>query len=184
MQLLTDIARISDRVTRRIALALSIVAGLAVALIVLVLFVSSVQRYVLTSPIPATEEIAAYLFVTVAFFAVMEAMVAGRHIRVLPVWNRLPQRLQGWMMILGHVLSLGVLGILIMQTFKFAWASRRMGARSYVADLLEWPWMMILPLAFAALALALAARLVVDLDLVLRGEPVEEARGQATKEIV
>lgn len=184
MSALSRTARAVDRFAVVLARILSIIAALAVAAIVVVLVFSSFQRYVLTSPIPATEEIAAYLFVMVAFLAIMEGMVAGRQIRVLPVWQRLPLRLQGWTMIAGHVLSLGVLVILIRETFAFAWASYQFGARSYVANLLEWPWMMIIPLALSALALALLARLLEDLDHVLKGEPVSEARDKGSEEMV
>lgn len=183
MSVLSWAARAAEALAAFIARALSVVAALAVAGIVAVLVFSSVQRYVLTSPIPAAEEIAAYLFVTVAFLAIMEGMIAGRQIRVLPVWHRLPLKLQGWTMIAGHVLSIGVLAILIRETFAFAWASYGYGARSYVANLLEWPWMMIIPLALSMLALALLARLLVDLEHVLKGEPVSEANDPGSEEI-
>lgn len=163
---------------------LAIGAALAVAGIALVLVFSSVQRYALERPLPATEEFAGYLFVAVAFLSLAEGFTEGRHIRVLPVWRRLPRRGQGWAMALGHLGSLVVLAILIRQTFDFAWASYHFGARSYVANLLEWPWMMILPVALFVLALAVLARLIVDLERALRGVPVREAEDAVAEEAI
>lgn len=169
-------AEILEAITRLIAKLLSCLAALAVALIVAVLVWSSVQRYVLVRPIPAAEEIASYLFVVVAFLAAMEGMVAGRQIRVLPIWVKLPPRFQAWLMVVGHVLSIGVLAILIKQTADFALSSYQYGARSYVANLVEWPWMMVIPVALAALAFALFSRLMGDIVRAARGERLREAQ--------
>jgi TRAP-type C4-dicarboxylate transport system permease small subunit len=151
------------------------VSAIAVAAIVVVLVISSLQRYVLSDPIPATEEIAAYLFVAMSFLAMVGGMVEGRHIRVLIGWRLLPKRAQAWAMFVGHLGAIVVLGILFWQTFKFARSSYQFGSRSYVADLLEWPWMMLIPGSFALLALAIAVRSLADLDRALEGEPTPES---------
>ena len=175
MSPLVSIGRHAETLSRRLAALLSILAALSVAAIVVVLVFSSVQRYALSRPIPATEEIAAYLFVACAFLSMMDGLVKGRHIRLLPLWKRLPQAAQGWAMVVGHVAALFVLAILIRQTFDFAWQSRIYGSRSYVANLLEWPWMMIIPLSLATLALAILARIAGDLGRIARAEPMPEA---------
>ena len=184
MTRLSRIAQSLERVSKILARLLSLVAAVAVAAIVVILVWSSFQRYVLVHPIPAAEELASFLFVAVAFLAIMEGMVAGRQIRVLPLWLRLPPRYQAWAMVAGHVLSIGVLSILIKQTADFALSSYDYGARSYVANLLEWPWMMIIPLALAALAFALFARLLADIDRAMRGEPLPEAKASDTGQLL
>ncbi|MEJ8574185.1 TRAP transporter small permease [Microbaculum marinum] len=182
MELLARIAGLADASTRGLGRLLAIASALSVAAIVAILVFSAVQRYALERPIPATEELAGYLFVAVAFLSLTEGFTEGRQIRILPLWRRLPGRLQGWAMAVGHLGSLVVLAVLIRQTFDFAWASYQFGARSYVANLLEWPWMMILPFALFVLALAVAARFVVDLERTLRGVPVREAEDNGAEE--
>lgn len=182
MNALHDAARWAERVSRWIGWITTAVSALAVATIVVVLTFSSLQRYVLETPIPATEEIAAYLFVILAFLSVVGGFVERRHIRVLPLWHRLPVAAQGWTILLGHLAAIVTLAFVIRETFIFAWQSRAYGARSYVADMIEWPWMMVVPVALAMFALTLALRMVIDLDRILRREPPPEARRSAEPE--
>ncbi|MCL4743999.1 MAG: TRAP transporter small permease [Burkholderiaceae bacterium] len=175
MSALRPLVEHADAWSLRLARAMTALSAIAVALIVVVLVFASLQRYVLSSPIPATEEIAGYLFVAMSFLAMVGGMVERRHIRVLIVWRLLPVRLQAWTMLAGHLGAIVVLGILFWQTFGFARSSFQFGARSYVADLLEWPWMMLIPVSLALLALAVAVRSLADLDRALDGEPTPEA---------
>lgn len=174
----------ADALSRGIAVAMTGAAALAVGLIVVVLVFSSLQRYVLAAPIPATEEIAAYLFVCVAFASMVGGLVEGRHIRVLPLWRRLPAGAQNWAMLAGHAFSIAVLGVLVRETFGFAWSSYRLGARSYVANLPEWPWMMVIPACLTLLALAVALRAFGDLERALRAAPAPEARAGGPEEAI
>jgi len=176
MTSLAAAARWAERISRWLGWITTAVSALAVAGIVAVLAFSSTQRYLLAHPIPATEEIAAYLFVVLAFLSVVGGFVERRHIRVLPLWHRLPAALQGWTILAGHAAAVVVLGLVIRETFLFAWQSRAYGARSYVADMPEWPWMMVIPVALSLFALALALRMIADLDRILRREPPPEVR--------
>ena len=176
MSALHGVALLAERVARWIGWIATAISALAVAGIVIVLTLSSTQRYLLAHPIPATEEIAGYLFVILAFLAVVGGFVERRHIRILPLWHRLPARLQGWTLLLGHVAAIAMLVLIVRETFSFAWQNRAYGARSYVANMLEWPWMMVIPVALALLVLVLALRVVVDLDRILRREPPPEVR--------
>ncbi|MBK7469282.1 MAG: TRAP transporter small permease [Betaproteobacteria bacterium] len=159
MSALRPLVERAEALSRWVARAMTALSAIAVAAIVVVLVVSSMQRYVLANPIPATEEIAAYLFVAMAFLAMVGAMVERRHIRVLVVWRHLPARLQAWVMLAGNLGAILVLGALFWETFKFARSSYQFGARSYVADLIEWPWMMLIPGSLALLAVVVAVRL-------------------------
>jgi len=166
----------ADRFARRISWCLTAVSAVCVFAIVAVLVVASTQRYLLTSPNAWTEEMAAYLFIALSFFSVVGGFVDGRHIRLLPLWQRLPRGLQNWGMLAGHLAAIGVLALIIRETFAFARSSLAFGTRSYVADLLEWPWMMIIPVCLGLLALVLALRVVADLGRIARGLPAPEAR--------
>jgi len=175
MSALSMLAKYAEVLARYIANFMTAVSAVSVAAIVVVLTVSAAQRYVLTSPIAATEEVAAYLFVALAFTAMVGGMVEGRHIRLLPLWQRLPTKWQNWAMLVGHLGAIFVLSIIIRETFSFAWASYNYGARSYVADLIEWPWMMLIPGSLTLLAFAIAARAIVDLDRAIAGHAAPEA---------
>lgn len=169
------IAARAEALSAGVARAFSILAALAVAGIVCLLLFSAAQRYLLTRPVPFTEELAAYLFICCAFFSIMDGLVQGRHIRLLPLWQRLPRAWQGWTMVLGHLASVAVLWILIQQTWNFAWFSFELGARSPMARLPEWPWMMVIPGSLALLSLAILARAAGDAVRTLRGERLAEA---------
>ena len=182
MSALRPLVERTEAVSHWVARAMTAVSAIAVAAIVVVLVVSSLQRYLLSDPIPATEEMAAYLFVAMSFLAMVGGMVERRHIRVLIVWRLLPARVQAWAMLIGHLGAIVVLAILFWQTFEFASASYRFGARSYVADLLEWPWMMLIPGSLALLALAIAVRTLADLDHALDGQSTPESATVEVKE--
>lgn len=176
MRTLFRLADWAERVSRALSWVLTAVAAVAVLGIVAVLVVASTQRYLLTHPIAATEELAAYLFIVVSFCSVAGGFVERRHIRVLPLWHRFPPRLQGWSILLGHLAAIVVLVFLFQQTWDFALSSQRYGTRSYVADLLEWPWMMVIPVSLGLLALVLALRVVIDLVRIVRREQPPEAK--------
>lgn len=153
---------------------MGVAAALAVAGIVVLLVSSSVRRYLLGSPIPVTEELTALLFAALSFLSIVEGFVHDRQIRVGIVWRRLPRPLRNWTMLAGHVLTLVVLGWLVRWTFEFSLVSLELGSRTYVSELLLWPWMMLIPGSLALLGLAVAVRALVDLRATLRGEPVRE----------
>ena len=175
MSALRPLVERAEAMSSRAARAMTAVSAIAAAAIVVVLTFSSLQRYLLAKPIPATEEVAAYLFVAMAFLAMVGAMVERRHIRLLVVWRRLPERLQAWAMFVGNLGAIVVLGFIFWETFKFARSSYQFGARSYVADLPEWPWMMLIPASLALLAVAVVVRALSDLDRTLDGQSPPEA---------
>ena len=184
MKALLRAADWAEGLARRLSGVLTAISAVCVATIVAVLVIASTQRYLLTTPIAATEEIAAYLFIALSFFSVVGGFVEGRHIRILPLWHRFPAQLQNWTILLGHLAAIAVLVLVIRETFRFAWSSFEFGTRSYVADLLEWPWMMIIPVCLALLALVLALRVLSDLGRILRRQRSPEARPEPSVEAV
>lgn len=159
--------------------AMTALAAIAVALIVAILLFSAVQRYILASPFPQTEELAAFLFVVVAFFSIPLGFLKGRQIRIVVLWRKLPQGAQGWAMLLGHLLTIFVLVMVIRETGAFSHLSYEFASRSWNADFLEWPWQAVIPGSLAVLVLAVAARFLVDLARILAGRPVVVAEDAA-----
>ena len=174
-----SIADRAERLLGAIGVAKSIVASLAVAAIVLLLVGSTTQRYFIGSPIPFTEEVAALLFVVIAFMSATEGFLADRQIRIELVWRALPERLQGWAMIAGHALSIAALWIILWETWRFAKLSFELGSRSLIMEFILWPWMAVIPFSVGVLMLAIAARILVDLHAVLAGHPVRLSQRRA-----
>lgn len=165
---------LAQRAISGLASLLSALSALAVAGIVVILVFSAVQRYLLTRPMPETEELAGFLFVALAFLSIADGFVRNRQIRIEMVWRKLPPRLQGWATVAGHLLTLVVLALIARELYGFAWSSLEFGSRSDNADILMWPWMMVMPFGMAMLALAVVARIAVDLRRIRSGRPVVE----------
>lgn len=180
---LARIAALLESAVTGLSWAMTAVAALAVGLIVAILLFSAVQRYVLASPFPQTEELAAFLFVVVAFFSIPLGFLKGRQIRIVALWRKLPPALQGWAAILGHLLTIFVLVMIIQETGAFAHLSYEFGSRSWNADFLEWPWQAVIPGSLAVMVLAVAARLLADLGRVLAGRPVAAAEQAARAQV-
>ena len=172
MRTLGSIADRVETLLGAIGVAKSVAASLAVAAIVLLLVGSTTQRYFIGSPFPFTDELGALLFVVIAFMSATEGFLSDRQIRIELVWRALPERLQGWAMIAGHVISLAVLWVILWETWRFASLSFELGSRSLIMEFILWPWMAVIPFSIAVLMLAIAARILVDLHAVLTGQPV------------
>lgn len=166
---------LAQRALAGLASLLAALSALAVGAIVVVLVFSAVQRYALARPMPETEELAGFLFVALAFLSIADGFVRNRQIRIEMVWRKLPVRVQGWATIAGHLLTLAVLALLARELFGFARVSMEFGSRSDNADILMWPWMMLMPLGIVTLALAVAVRIAVDLRRMRTRRPVVEA---------
>lgn len=166
---------IADRVEKFLAAIGTIknlVASLAVAAAAVLLVTSSVQRYVIGSPIPITQEVGSLLFVVIAFMSATDGFLSDRQIRVELLWHVLPQRVQGWALIAGHAFAIAVLSIVLWETWRFTKLSFELGSRSLIMEFALWPWMAVIPLSVGILMLAMAARVLVDVHAVLTGRPV------------
>ncbi len=182
MRLLSRLIDRAERIMEAVSRAMGVLAAIAIAGIVILLVGSSVRRYFLGSPIPVTEELAALLFAALSFLSIPEGFVHDRQIRIAIVWRKLPRAAQGWAMLAGHLFNLLILGWLARWTFGFALTSLELGSRTYVSEILLWPWMMLIPVALAILALALVVRALVDLRATVSGRPVREATTLAPAE--
>jgi len=166
-----------EKIMRAVCAIQSWIACLAVASMVVLLVSGSLGRYLFHAPIAITEELGALLFVTLGMLSLTEGFMEDRQARVQIVWRLLPFRFRGWAMILGHCLSIIVLLVCIRETWKFAYFSFEVNSKTYIADILLWPWMMLIPFSLGMLATATFVRILVDLRAVLLGEPVKEELG-------
>lgn len=151
----------------------------AVVGILVLLVGSSLKRYLLGTPIPVTEELAALLFVAVSFCSMPYGYFARRQIRVLVVWRRLPPRLAAWGAVAGDVASIAVLGIVIQSMYGFTAFSFDVRAVSEVADIVLWPWMGLMMAMLGLLALAIAVRSVINIRDAVTGKRVSLVEGSS-----
>ena len=145
-----------DGASRTLARVLSFGAVLSLVVTTALLAVSSLLRYAADQPIYFTDELVGFLLVSTAFLAVADGYYNGRQIRLLFVWKLLPRRARIVTRLLGETLSLFVLAIIVRETWAFAEFSREIGAKSPVAGIYEWPFMMIIPVAIGVLMLSVA----------------------------
>lgn len=143
--------------------------ALSTAGIFALLVASSFKRYLGGSPVPYTEELAGLLFVVTSMAAVPHGIASAQHIRLLVVWRRLPQRLAAACAAVGDLLGAAVLVVLLRQMLAFADYSREVGSRTEVAELLLWPWMMVMPASLAVLAVAVTVRALARLAALRAG---------------
>lgn len=149
-----------ERLTGTIARWLSFVAALALALTTLLLALSSILRYVASSPLSITDEFVGFLLVCIAFLGVNEGFLKGRQIRLVFLWNVLSTRARAVARLLGELLSLLVLAVILRETWSFASFSLEIGAASPVANIPEWPFMMIIPFSILGLIVSLVVSIV------------------------
>jgi TRAP-type C4-dicarboxylate transport system permease small subunit len=177
---LGKLLEVAERCIERISQALGVAAAAAVAGIVVLLAGSSIQRYLIGNPIPITEELVALLFAALSFLSIAEGFVRNQQIRLEIVWRRLPPVAQGWAIIIGQFFSLAVIILLGRWTFDFAFTSLELGSRSYVSEILLWPWMMLVPVSLGVLALAVFVRALVNMHALVADKPVREVARAAT----
>ena len=178
-RLLSTVATAGEKFMNAVCKVQGVIASAAVAFLVTLLVSGSLGRYLFNAPIAITEELGALLFITLGMLALTEGFVEDRQARIQIVWRLLPRHFRGWAIIVGHGLSIIILAVCVGETFKFAYFSFEVNSKTYIADILLWPWMMLIPFSLGMLALATLVRMLVDLRAVLLGKPVKEELNSA-----
>jgi TRAP-type C4-dicarboxylate transport system permease small subunit len=115
------------RAVARLGLALAAVAMLAsLALIVYAV----VQRYVLDTPVPWTDELVGYLLVAMVMLATADALLEGEHISVDMLTERLGERGKRITLLLGLVASAATGVLILVEGTGMVSFARMVGLRS------------------------------------------------------
>src|SRR5699024_6967125 len=93
------ISKAIDRVAYGMFIA-GVIAGIAMTVVV---FISTLMRYVLNMPLHFSNELAGLLFLSITFLTIPHVLNTNRHINIDLVVNRLPVRFHGFV---GHLASL------------------------------------------------------------------------------
>ena len=127
-------------------------ATVALAAITLLVTSSAIMRYFVNAPFRFTEELVGLLLATMLFLSLPLGVDKRLHVRV----SLLSDRLTGWPAKIVQIFaSFVVLGF----SLVFAWDSIhwlgfaiRRNIRSEAAEILLWPWMALVPIAFGLVA--------------------------------
>ena len=134
-------------------------AALGIMAIVVLLVLSSLQRYVIGAPIPITEELAGLLFLGSAFLSLAYGFTENRHVRLELLWKMLRSPWRELAELVGLVLAIIALVALIIVTYELGADSFRNGHLSEMTEILLWPWRMLMSFGLGLLLLAIVVRL-------------------------
>ena len=155
-------------------------AAYGIMAIVVLLVLSSLQRYVIGSPIPITEELAGLLFLGSAFLSLAYGFTENRHVRLELLWKLLRSPWREAAELIGLVLAVVALIALIIVTYQLGAESFHGGHLSEMTEIVLWPWRMVMSFGLGLLLLAIVVRLATrSLELVfgsaLESRPDKEA---------
>lgn len=158
--------RVLELFLERFCTLLVYVAALAVIALTGFVCLSAIMRYVLGTPFHFTEELVALLFLTTVFLTLPYSALRRQHISV----TLLTGRLRGMGSRLMQIVNLTVVLVFSVWFFSlsldFTLFGHELGARSEQSDLLLWPWMALMPLTLALVAVVSVWQVI----LVLRGQ--------------
>lgn len=149
-----------DGYVRRMAHWCVCASAVGIFFIVGLLAVSSTKRYLFDAPIHMTEELGGLMFMATTFLAITQGFVQERHVRLELLWRYLRYPWRQLLEVAGYALVLVALPVLVYQTWGAAMLSYELGAHSVMADLLMWPWRLVMPLTLGLFTCAVALRMV------------------------
>jgi TRAP-type C4-dicarboxylate transport system permease small subunit len=122
-------------------LMLPVIFALGGAMFVVVL-AQVVFRYVLSHPLPWSEELARYLMIWVACLAASEAYARGNHVGVTLIVNAVRPRLRKIMILIIHLAVCVLMGVVVYQGFILSYMVG--DQRSPAMELpMTWPYMAV-----------------------------------------
>lgn len=124
---------------------LGVVGGIFMTLLV---FVSTLLRYVAGKPLYFSTELAGLLFLTLTFLTIPHVLNIGRHIRIDLVVKPLPPAMQRFASCLSSLVLIAFSAIFVYESWEFMRFSLSIEARSVISGILLWPWMILMPLSF------------------------------------
>ena len=148
-----------DRACTWLADVAAKMAGVGILAIVVLLVLSSLQRYVVGAPIPITEELAGLLFLGSAFLSLAYGFTQNRHVRLELLWRMLRSPWREVAELVGLVVAIVALIALIIVTYQLGADSFRGGHLSEMTEIVLWPWRMVMSFGLGLLLLAIVVRL-------------------------
>jgi len=161
----------AERLLATIGRACAWIAAGGIFAIVALLVASSAKRYLLAQPIHVTAELAGLLFLASTFLGLTYCFVLDRHVRLELLWRHLPYPWRSLFEVAGYALSALALILLVRQTWVLTVFSYERQGRSVMAELLLWPWRLLLPATLTLLLGAIVTRAAIIVLRVIIGTP-------------
>jgi C4-dicarboxylate transporter DctQ subunit len=147
----------------RLATLVETIAGLFLAAITVLVFVSAIGRYVFAAPIPDAFDVSRLMLGVVILWGFASVGYRGAHIKVDLVAEVLPARVRRGLDVLGAL-------VLLLFTVLLAWKLADRLASAFASHeatmdlrLPVWPWLAVIWLGALASAFTIAARIVLML---------------------
>ncbi len=154
----------------RLATLVETIAGLFLAAITVLVFISALGRYVFAAPIPDAFDVSRLMLGVVILWGFASVGYRGAHIKVDLVAAVLPARLRRGLDALGAL-------VLLLFTVLLAWKLADRLASAFASHeatmdlrLPVWPWLAVIWLGVVASVFTIAARIVLMLRLGSRPE--------------
>ncbi|WP_417584894.1 TRAP transporter small permease [Nitrincola sp.] len=132
---------IIDRVAHYCFL-LGVISGMAMTLLI---FVSTLMRYIGGKPVRFSDELAGLLFISLAFFCLPHILNKGRHIRIEILLQILPKKLVMIADFFATVALVLFCAIFLYESYDFMNFSKEISSTTDISGILLWPWMAIMP---------------------------------------
>lgn len=129
---------------------LGVISGIAMTLLI---FVSTLMRYLGGRPIRFSDELAGLLFLSLTFLCLPYVLDKGRHIRIEILINLMPAGIAKLMDFIAVMVLLAFCSIFAYESWNFMSFSHSLNSRTDISGLLLWPWMTIMPFSIVLCAL-------------------------------
>ena len=140
--------------------ALLYLAAMAAVLLTVLVILSVFMRYFLFSPFHFTEEVVAFLFVTMVFLTLPFTTAQREHVRVTALTRLLPPTAGRVMDFLGQTIVVAFSIFLCLETYQYTVFAHEIGARSEQTELLLTPWLALMPFSFCIVVLVSVVHLI------------------------
>lgn len=135
----------AERVTNFVATAFRLVAEAFVCVLVALVVYGTISRYLFSQPVFFMEEAGGLLFMGIAFLAFPDVFIAGGHIKLNLVTNRLPKAVRNWVEVVQGVVALTFFVVFAKVGWDFVYVSYQLDCHTPDMNLYEVPWQAILP---------------------------------------
>lgn len=141
--------------------------------LIAVIIIQVVMRKVFSNGQIALEELQWHLYATAVMFGTAYAQVTNLHVRVDLFYHKFSARKKALVDILGILLlAAPFVVIVILHSYDFAYEAWRVNESSAAPSGLPYRWMIkaVIPLSFSLLLLSMVAKLLRDLDTLIKGD--------------
>ncbi len=131
----------------------SVVAGMLLTVFVVL---SAFMRYVVGAPFYFSDELVGLLTAATFLLALPNGLVDNTHLRITLIVDRMPPLGRAIAEAAATLILVAFAAVFMVQSYDFTIVSYNFGSRSEMAEILLYPWMAMMPAAFALMILVVA----------------------------